>query len=99
MIDTGGVQVVSFYSDRAPQWSDFYAKGGGGPTTSYAYNSSFGVAVDNPNTYWLPAMAGQTALHKILAPDTVTVPIPAPAAASLGVVGLSLVSLVRRRMA
>jgi hypothetical protein len=89
-INMGGDQtVVGFDSTRAPMWGDFYAKDGvtqveGEPVWNFAYNTSIGATVANPNAYGdTPVDGGGNALYKILVPDT----IPEPATMALLALG------------
>ena len=83
--------TVSFDSDRAPVWGDFYAKNGTDTegTDIYLYNSGFSIA--DP---LVPAASGSEQNH-LLVPDTVAV--PAPGAVFLGSVGLSLAGYLLKR--
>jgi hypothetical protein len=89
----GAHTVVGFDSTRAPMWGDFYAKDGKtGDLWNYAYNTDLGVTAANATQYWNPAVDGDgTALYKVLVPDT----IPEPA--TLALLGLGGLTLLRRR--
>jgi hypothetical protein len=89
MVD--GTFSVSFDSNRQPMWTDFYAKGG---SSSFAYNSDFGVPVANPNDYTgIPVNGSGDPLNKILGPDTV---VPEPQSFALLAIG-GLAWLLRRK--
>ena len=78
--------TVSFDSDRDPIWGDFYAKCGAvGGTQNTVWNEGFLVA--DP----LDAPADGTVLNHVLVPDT----IPEPA--TLVLLGLGSLALLRRR--
>ena len=69
-------------------WGDFYAKGG---SDSFVHNTSLGANVLNLYDYdATPADDSGNALSKILVPDTV------PEPATVGLLALSGVALVRR---
>lgn len=83
--------TISFNSDRDPVWGDFYAKCGktGGPingTQNTVWNQ--GLLTDDP----LAAPANGSYLNHILVPDT----IPEPA--TIGLMALSGLMLLRRRL-
>ena len=70
--------TISFTSDHAPVWGDFYAKGG---SNSYVYNKAIDTAFD-PNAYiWLTNnSASKIAVpdsKSVIAPPDVT-PVPEP---------------------
>lgn len=96
-LNTDGDELTfSFTSNRAPQWSDFYAKGG---NYGVAYNASWGVTAANKTNYTAATALDSSGgtLYKVLAPDTHTV-VPAPAAPVLALVGLAVVGSIRRRL-
>lgn len=71
--DTQSV-TLSFTTPRMPVWGDWYAKGGGGPVASWAYNSGFGDPDTDP--LGLPP-DDSTVTDHIVVPDTVGIPEPA----------------------
>jgi hypothetical protein len=86
----GDQLTVTFDSNRFPQWSDFYAKGG---ATSFVYNEDIGVEVANLNDYnGVPVDEFGNELAKVLAPDTI---IPEPA--SLSLIAVAMLFALRRR--
>lgn len=96
-LNTDGDELTfSFTSNRAPQWSDFYAKGG---NYGVAYNASWGATAANKTNYTAATALDSSGgtLYKVLAPDTQTV-VPAPAAPVLALVGLAVVGSIRRRL-
>ena len=85
---------VEFDSNRKPMWGDFYSKGG---KDSYVYNIDLGVAVANPDDYMgTPVDVNGHPLLKILTPDTIVMPEPGLLSV-LGLGGLVLLGLVRKR--
>jgi len=81
----GGVQnsaMISFTSNRAPVWGDFYAKGGGNPA-NYAYN----VGHDNHNSMNINDF--------IARPDTTVVVVPEPGSLALLGAGIGVLALRR----
>jgi hypothetical protein len=85
--------TVSFFSDRAPVWGDFYARCGGKKGgINYAYNKGFLSPDTDPAT---PASDGSVDFH-ILRPDTV---VPEPTTLTLLILaGLGgMASLWRRK--
>jgi hypothetical protein len=95
-IELGGDQLTAeFSSNRAPMWGDFYAKDGGNPK-NYAYNRDLGVKVSNPHDCQnAPIDEYGNSLFKVLVPDAV--PEPAPEPASLSMLALGSLLLIKRR--
>jgi len=95
-IELGGDQLTAeFSSNRAPMWGDFYAKDGGNPK-NYAYNRDLGVKVSNPHDYQnTPIDEYGNSLFKVLAPGAI--PAPAPEPASLSMLALGSLLLIKRR--
>lgn len=95
-IELGGDQLTAeFSSNRAPMWGDFYAKDGGNPK-NYAYNGDLGVKVSNPHDCQnVPIDEYGNSLFKVLVPDAV--PEPAPEPASLLMLALGSLLLIKRR--
>lgn len=75
--------TISFLSNNPPVWGDFYAKGGGGTSGTFAQNA--GIAID-------PCDASDY-IGYIAVPDTAVVPLPS----SLLLVGSGLLGLVGLR--
>jgi hypothetical protein len=87
--------TAEFSSNRAPMWGDFYAKDGGNPK-NYAYNRDLGVKVSNPHDCQnAPIDEYGNSLFKVLVPDAV--PEPAPEPASLSMLALGSLLLIKRR--
>ncbi|MDX2191902.1 MAG: PEP-CTERM sorting domain-containing protein [Gemmatimonadales bacterium] len=82
----GGLQGnvnITFFSERAPMWGDFYAKGGGNPT-----NTVENIGHDTPS---------MNKIDFVATPDTQTV-VPEPSSMVLMGTGvLGLVAAARRR--
>ena len=95
-IELGGDQLTAeFSSNRAPMWGDFYAKDGGNPK-NYAYNKDLGVEVANLHDYQnAPADEYGNSLFKVLVPNTI--PESAPEPASLSMLALGSLLLIKRR--
>jgi hypothetical protein len=95
-IELGGEQLTAeFSSNRAPMWGDFYAKDGGNPK-NYAYNKDLGVEVANLHDYQnAPADEYGNSLFKVLVPNTI--PESAPEPASLSMLALGSLLLIKRR--
>lgn len=91
--------TLSFDSDRAAMWGNFYAKGGANGEVPTAWNKDFMVSVADPYNFSGAFDAQGNALCKIAVPDTKTPVAPAPAAMALGLLGLGLVGWVKRRLA
>ena len=84
--------TVSFDSDRAPVWGDFYSKDGKLPCSDWCslYNSGFTFCDYDP---FLPAANGSVQNH-LLVPDSY---IPAPGAIILVCIGTTLTGALRRK--
>jgi len=100
----GLVTAFSFDSFRVPVWQDFYAKDGvagefadvgpRGSITNAAWNTGFSLYDDDPTA---PAQDGSIDYH-VLAPDSVTDPVPEPTTLLLLGSGLlGSVAVFRRR--
>lgn len=90
---TGYDWTVSFLSDRAPVWGDFYAVDGKTPGQETAiWNAGFG----NPDSDPLVAAANGSVDNHILVPDSTNY-VPAPGAVLLASVGMILVRHLRVR--
>lgn len=90
---TGYDWIVSFVSDRAPVWGDFYAVDGKTPEyVTAVWNAGF-TAPDTDPTAAPSSLIG----NHILVPDTQTSTIPAPGALLLSSLGAGLISWLRRR--
>lgn len=85
--------TVTFYSDKAPVWGDFYAKNGGHNPVNVAYNRGFTDDDEDPTA----APADGTIGNHILRPDTTTTSVPVPAALLLAGIGTLVFGLAHRR--
>lgn len=89
------VLTISFDTDRAPVWGDFYAR-------SYVVDGDFCALYNyglfkTPESDPLDPPSNGSILSHVLVPDSVVmVQIPAPAAMLLSVVGLPLAGWLRR---
>lgn len=90
----GGNDTEEYYqivTDRAPMWSDFYAKSGrDGNQWVYAYNASFG---SDPIAY----SKGTDPYGYILVPDTVS-SVPEPSTFALFGLGLTSLLFARKKL-
>lgn len=78
-------------TDRAPMWSDFYAKDGkDGNDWVYAYNASFG---SDPLAY----TAGPDPYGYIPVPDTITSSVPEPGTFALFGLGITTLLFIRKK--
>ncbi len=86
--------TVSFTTDRAPVWGDFYAKDGADGAANVAiWNAGFTNPDSDPTD-----PAGDTPIaNHILVPDTNTGEVPAPGGILLAGLGMSLVGYLRTR--
>ena len=86
--------IVSFVSDRAPVWGDFYAVDG----KTFGYKTAvWNAGFTAPDTDPIAAAQSGSIGNHILVPDTQTSTIPAPGALLLSSLGASLISWLRRR--
>ena len=93
---SGLTTAFSFDSFRIPVWQDFYAKNGagGGGGINAAWNAGFTLNDQDPTA---PAQDGSIDFH-VLAPDSVTNPVPEPTTLMLLGSGLlGSVAVFRRR--
>lgn len=82
--DNGNDWIVSFTSDRAPMWGDFFAQS----------DTSDNLAIWNAG---FTASDVDTATNHILVPDFQSTAVPAPGTILLAGIGASVVSWLRRR--
>jgi hypothetical protein len=85
--------TLTFWSDRAPVWGDFYAKDGGNPT-----NSVWNKGLTNPDSDPAGLPANGSVNFSILRPDSYTSgggPSQVPEPLTMAGLGLGLCGLVR----
>lgn len=90
--------TLSFDSDRAPVWGDFYAMSypGYDPQLGGVYRNTlynWGFVAPDP----LDAPQDGSVNDHVLVPDSLAVPIPAPGAMLLGTLGVACGGLIRRK--
>ena len=86
--------TVSFTTDRAPVWGDFYAKDG---TAEGDWVAIWNAGFTDPDTDPTDPAGNASIANHILVPDTITDMVPAPGGILLAGFGMGLVGYIRTR--